>query len=43
MRELDVSEEDRVKLGKELGEKDCTDLENPFVSFNTSGIYIRIS
>ncbi|XXG96671.1 hypothetical protein Hte_002961 [Hypoxylon texense] len=34
-RELDVSEEDRVKLGKELGEKDCTDLENPFFRYAT--------
>ncbi|KAI6091800.1 MFS general substrate transporter [Hypoxylon rubiginosum] len=33
MRELGLSEEDRVRLGKELGEKDCTDLENPFFRY----------
>ncbi|KAI1781493.1 MFS general substrate transporter [Hypoxylon cercidicola] len=35
MRELGVSEEERVKLGKELGEKDCTDLDNPFFRYAT--------
>lgn len=34
MKELDISEEERIKSGKELGEQDCTDFENPFVSFN---------
>ncbi|KAI1097184.1 MFS general substrate transporter [Jackrogersella minutella] len=33
MSELGISEEDRIKAGKEIGEQDCTDLKNPFVSF----------
>ncbi|OTB08317.1 hypothetical protein M426DRAFT_263587 [Hypoxylon sp. CI-4A] len=32
MADLGISEEDRVKAGIEMGEQDCTDIENPFVS-----------
>ncbi|KAI0181020.1 MFS general substrate transporter [Hypoxylon sp. FL1284] len=35
MRELGISEEERARLGKELGEKDCTDFENPFFRYAT--------
>ncbi|KAI1413528.1 MFS general substrate transporter [Hypoxylon sp. FL1857] len=33
MSELGISEEDRVKAGKELGEEDRTDLQNPFFRY----------
>lgn len=32
LREQGISEEDRVRLGKEFGEKDSTDFQNPYVS-----------
>lgn len=32
MREQGISEEERVRRGKELGEQDYTDFENPYVS-----------
>jgi len=32
LREQGVSEEERIKRGKELGEQDVTDFENPYVS-----------
>ncbi|KAH8885587.1 MFS general substrate transporter [Thozetella sp. PMI_491] len=32
LREQGISEEDRVRLGKELGAQDITDLQNPYVS-----------
>lgn len=32
LRDQGISEEDRVRLGKELGEKDTTDFQNPYVS-----------
>lgn len=31
-----MSEEDRVSRGKELGQMDYTDIENPYVSFSRS-------
>lgn len=36
MSELGITEEDRIKAGKEMGEHDCTDLHNPFVSLAIS-------
>ncbi|OTA81164.1 hypothetical protein M434DRAFT_17467 [Hypoxylon sp. CO27-5] len=35
MRELGMSEEDRVKAGEEMGEHDRTDLQNPFFRYVT--------
>lgn len=32
LREQGITEEERVERGKELGEQDCTDFENPYVS-----------
>jgi MFS transporter, ACS family, allantoate permease len=38
LREQGISEEERVSLGKEFGEKDITDFQNPYVSYpNLSG------
>ncbi|KAI0883547.1 MFS general substrate transporter [Annulohypoxylon maeteangense] len=33
MSELGITEEDRIKAGKEIGESDCTDLHNPFFRY----------
>ncbi|KAI1458236.1 MFS general substrate transporter [Annulohypoxylon moriforme] len=33
MSELGITEEDRIKAGKEMGEHDCTDLHNPFFRY----------
>lgn len=42
MRELGMSEEDRIKAGLEMGERDHTDFENPYVSPRISTrIHIR--
>ncbi|KAI2464152.1 MFS general substrate transporter [Annulohypoxylon bovei var. microspora] len=35
MSELGITEEDRIKAGKEMGEHDCTDLHNPFFRYVT--------
>ncbi|KAI1213341.1 MFS general substrate transporter [Annulohypoxylon truncatum] len=35
MSELGITEEDRIKAGKEMGENDCTDLHNPFFRYAT--------
>ncbi|KAI1442407.1 MFS general substrate transporter [Annulohypoxylon stygium] len=34
MSELGITEEDRIKAGKEMGEHDCTDLHNPFFRYS---------
>ena len=38
MREEGVSEADRIARGKELGQMDYTDIENPYVSFQNASI-----
>ena len=38
MREEGVSEADRIARGKELGQMDYTDIENPYVSFQNPSI-----
>ncbi|KAI0841437.1 MFS general substrate transporter [Hypoxylon sp. FL0890] len=35
MREVGITEEDRLKGGEELGEQDCTDLQNPYFRYVT--------
>ena len=38
MVEMGVSEEERTRRGKEMGEQDCTDFENIYVSDKTLAI-----
>ncbi|KAI8960285.1 MFS general substrate transporter [Daldinia sp. FL1419] len=33
LRQLGMSEEDRIKVGLEMGERDCTDFENPYFRY----------
>lgn len=40
LREQGISEEDRIRLGKEFGEKDSTDFQNPYVSVIPSLVLI---
>lgn len=35
-----ITEEERIRRGQELGEKDYTDFENPYVSHSQSAIYM---